>query len=140
PLAIRKPLMREGGLESPRERTALLFLLTWFGVVFVFFSLPRSKLGQYILPGIPPLAIIAGYAIVRAADLAPEAKRRVFGGLVVINAVIAGGVEFAAIALPWEDLGATLLSDAIAASTAVLVGSALTYLMVRRNRALAKAI
>jgi 4-amino-4-deoxy-L-arabinose transferase-like glycosyltransferase len=37
--------------------------LLWAGVVFVFFSIPRSKLGGYILPALPPLAILAGYSL-----------------------------------------------------------------------------
>ena len=43
---------------SERRRSNARFLGIWFVVVFVFFSIPRSKLGTYILPALPPLAIV----------------------------------------------------------------------------------
>jgi 4-amino-4-deoxy-L-arabinose transferase-like glycosyltransferase len=36
------------------------FLLVWFATVFIFFSLSRNKLGTYILPAFPPLALLTG--------------------------------------------------------------------------------
>ncbi|MFY9550389.1 MAG: phospholipid carrier-dependent glycosyltransferase, partial [Thermoanaerobaculia bacterium] len=36
-----------------------LFYLLWFGVVFVFFSLSRSKLPPYLFPAIPAAAVLA---------------------------------------------------------------------------------
>lgn len=41
---------------------AELFLLTWAAVIFVFFTLSRSKLPGYVLPALPPLSILAGKA------------------------------------------------------------------------------
>ena len=38
----------------------ILFILFWFGVIFVFFSLAKSKLPGYILPLYPPLALAVG--------------------------------------------------------------------------------
>jgi 4-amino-4-deoxy-L-arabinose transferase-like glycosyltransferase len=35
------------------------FLLTWFGVIFVFFTISSAKLPHYILPVIAPLALLA---------------------------------------------------------------------------------
>ncbi len=45
------------------RRSAASFVAIWFLVIFVFFSIPRSKLGTYILPALPPLAIVAGYGL-----------------------------------------------------------------------------
>lgn len=45
------------------EREDLLFLLAWAGVVFVFFSVSRSKLATYAAPLIPPLAVLFGRAL-----------------------------------------------------------------------------
>jgi len=39
----------------------LLFLLIWFFLILVFFSLPKSKLVGYILPVFPALSLITGY-------------------------------------------------------------------------------
>jgi 4-amino-4-deoxy-L-arabinose transferase-like glycosyltransferase len=36
------------------------FLLLWAGLVFAFFSMSGSKLATYILPAMPPLAILCG--------------------------------------------------------------------------------
>lgn len=37
-----------------------LFLLLWFGLIFIFFSFSNSKLIPYILPIFPPLAVLIG--------------------------------------------------------------------------------
>ncbi len=48
-----------------------LFLLIWATTIFVFFSLSKSKLIPYILPTIPPLALLIGhyFANVPAKDI-----------------------------------------------------------------------
>lgn len=43
-----------------RKNSSSTFFIIWFAVVLVFFSIPHSKLLGYILPAIPPLAILAG--------------------------------------------------------------------------------
>ncbi len=43
-----------------RKHSEALFLLIWAAVVFVFFSLSDSKLIPYVLPVVPPLAILTG--------------------------------------------------------------------------------
>src|SRR6202011_5598290 len=44
-------MRRDDGSQSPtnQRRSAASFLAIWFIVIFVFFSIPRSKLGTYIL-------------------------------------------------------------------------------------------
>jgi hypothetical protein len=65
PLGIRALSDSAETSEQIRNRSAMRFLLIWFVVVFIFFSIPRSKLGEYILPGIPPLAILAAVGLER---------------------------------------------------------------------------
>ena len=48
---------------------AIVFLGTWAAFIFLFFSASRSKLMTYILPMIPPLAVLAACAL-------DEARRR----------------------------------------------------------------
>lgn len=43
---------------SPSMKDANTFLLTWFGVILLFFSFSASKLIPYIVPCLPPLAIL----------------------------------------------------------------------------------
>jgi len=53
--------------EAYRDRRRL-FLALWFLFGFVFFSVSRNKLGGYLLPLLPPLALLAGLAIAEAKD------------------------------------------------------------------------
>ena len=47
-----------GGVSAGRD--ALGFLVAWCLVVIALFSIPRAKLGSYVLPAVPALAILAG--------------------------------------------------------------------------------
>ena len=77
PLGMRESAACAGGDDEARKRShaaagcakPLTFMLWWFGIILVFFSIPRAKLGSYILPALPPLAIIAGYALCRLPRL-----------------------------------------------------------------------
>lgn len=53
-----------------------LFLLIWAGVVLIFFSLSRGKLAPYILPALPPLALLLGRRLEGLGDRGPGG----FGG------------------------------------------------------------
>ena len=55
---------RQAFKEIPAEVRA--FCLLWFGIVFLFFSAATSKLGSYILPAMPPLAILIAAWLDRA--------------------------------------------------------------------------
>ncbi|MBQ9881560.1 MAG: glycosyltransferase family 39 protein [Synergistes sp.] len=62
---------RESVLRDPRgaeESSAAKFLLIWFAVILLFFSFSHSKLIPYIVPCIPPAAILAGADISRMAE------------------------------------------------------------------------
>jgi len=50
----------------PAEARA--FCLLWFGIVFLFFSAASSKLGSYVLPALPPLALLLGAWFDRALE------------------------------------------------------------------------
>ncbi len=49
--------------RTNRLSAEFIFLYAWFGVVFLFFSFSGSKLGTYILPALPPLAVLFARAI-----------------------------------------------------------------------------
>jgi len=53
-----------GGVE-PRRSRADLFLLVWLLLPLLFFSVAGSKLPGYILPCLPPLALLMGRAAAR---------------------------------------------------------------------------
>jgi 4-amino-4-deoxy-L-arabinose transferase-like glycosyltransferase len=48
-------------IQSREQHSAELFLLVWFMVIFVFFSIPKSKTIGYIIPTLPALALMTGY-------------------------------------------------------------------------------
>ncbi len=87
---LRRPNRED---EASIDRSALAFLLIWFGFVLVFFSIPRSKLGSYILPGLPPLAILAGYGICGLGQAGAKARQ-------VMKTFAMFNVGLAAVAIP----------------------------------------
>lgn len=54
PAAIVKGLKREIS-----ERNKIQFLISWIAVIFIFFSIPKSKLPYYMLPLTMPVVILA---------------------------------------------------------------------------------
>jgi 4-amino-4-deoxy-L-arabinose transferase-like glycosyltransferase len=80
---------------APRRSRVDLFVLSWFLLPLLFFSSAGSKLPGYVLPCLPPLALLAGRALARitrgeAGELPAWAGPRVIAlvGL-VLGAVIA---------------------------------------------------
>jgi 4-amino-4-deoxy-L-arabinose transferase-like glycosyltransferase len=61
---------------APRAARSDLFLLFWLALPLVFFSLAGSKLPGYVLPCVPPLAILMGRAADRlvSEDSTPERR------------------------------------------------------------------
>ncbi|MBM4273182.1 MAG: hypothetical protein FJ134_01790 [Deltaproteobacteria bacterium] len=53
-----------------------LFCLLWAGVVLIFFSLSRGKLAPYILPALPPLALLAGQKLAALGPRWEEGENR----------------------------------------------------------------
>jgi 4-amino-4-deoxy-L-arabinose transferase-like glycosyltransferase len=93
-----------------RRRASDLLLLSWVLLPLVFFSIAGSKLPGYILPVLPPLAILMGRAA--AALVRGDAVRAGFGPTAVgaitipLGLVVLGGATWFA----WKhEPGATLL-------------------------------
>ena len=93
--ALRAPESNE--ITSPRSE--LKFLVIWFLVIFVFFSIPRAKLGSYVLPAIPALSILAGLGMSRLWSLEGNSARRILGGFSALTMLGAIGFAIAAGAL-----------------------------------------
>lgn len=74
-----------------------LFLILWFAVPLVFFSLSGSKLVPYVLPCLPPLAVLIGAAVegvLRGGTPAMRAGRRFacLNALILLPLILAGAV------------------------------------------------
>ena len=53
------------------ERKEEIFLMLWAGIIFLFFSASSSKLIPYLLPVLPPLALLVGKYLADAWDNNP---------------------------------------------------------------------
>lgn len=98
-----------------RERRETWFLLLWAALPFAFFSFSGSKLIPYILPVLPPLALLIGHAVADAWQRSVPPARSALRLLAALGAVLAAAWT----ALPW------LLPDsANVASTVAQLGTA----------------
>lgn len=57
-----------------RDRTDLAFLAAWVLFVVGFFSISKSKMWPYVLPALPPLALLVGEALAQAERQPQDAK------------------------------------------------------------------
>jgi hypothetical protein len=69
------------------ERPQVAFLLIWVGFVLVFFSASQSKLIPYILPALPPLAVLVGLLVARLREGVLSRSKLDAGGLIAGGAL-----------------------------------------------------
>ncbi len=72
-----------------RQQREVWFLLLWALLPFLFFSLSSSKLIPYILPVLPPLAVLTGRLLAQLWDGERKLGRATLWGLLVIGIVCA---------------------------------------------------
>jgi len=61
PWSLFVPAAIKNALKSGVDfKNKIIFLICWLAVIFVFFSIPRSKLPYYIMPATVPIAVIVG--------------------------------------------------------------------------------
>ena len=121
PLGIAQ--LRGGSARDARESSALRFLSIWFVFVLVFFSIPRAKLGTYVLPAMPPLAIAAGYGLKSLIELDRERVRRVLRWFAILNVSVAAGCAIALVSAH-ASLGGWLVPDGILIAGCLAIGGA----------------
>jgi 4-amino-4-deoxy-L-arabinose transferase-like glycosyltransferase len=123
--------VENGGTEQPEGRSFEVFLGVWFTVPFIFFSLSNSKLLPYIVPCLPPLAILGGRVLSSIAkDGGPAAKR-----LIVINGIFSLLVAIAGIAYPLadKDLGTALYPYTLPAAASLALSAFCGAFFYRRR-------
>jgi len=113
--------------QRARARSALRLLATWFVVIFVFFSIPRSKLGSYILPALPPIAIIVGLALSGLSAINAERVARLLGIFALTNIVVEG-ITIIVLVIIREKIGFWLEFDGIMIASVVSTGSIVAWL------------
>jgi len=112
------------------------FLLIWAGFILLFFSASHSKLIPYILPALPPLAILGGLALTGVH--AGEARAFAVRTFLVIALVL--GIALIAVAsqprlVAKLEHGEPVRSFARAMGAILLVGAGATWRLVRQSRA-----
>ncbi len=135
PVAIYRAWRRLAG----DHREAILYLLLWVGMMFLFFSVARSKLVTYLLPLMPAVAILIGQVWAEAMSPPQPARRRhlLWSHIPVVVVAIAGCLYL------WQNppmslqvkYGITQMQ--IACLLAIVLiggGAALGFLIVGRNR------
>jgi len=131
------PVVQEG-LRLWREKSWTnspgLFFACWAVFPVLFFSVSQSKLPGYILPAIPPLALLCAVGVIRAISGGHSRARRILGslGIVWVLAAIAMGVAASPISShvfgkEWPGLPSGM-SAAVAAFLAALLLLAVNYL------------
>jgi 4-amino-4-deoxy-L-arabinose transferase-like glycosyltransferase len=145
PMGVRELMRARGGDDDaaalgrrPDARSSLTFMLWWFGIILVFFSIPRAKLGSYILPATVPLAIVAGYALCRLPRLEASSLRRLFGALALLNLAATAAVAIAR-GYFTSYATSTLFADAFGAMAALTVSSLVCLAIAWRGRHVAAA-
>jgi 4-amino-4-deoxy-L-arabinose transferase-like glycosyltransferase len=118
--------------REPQMLASLRFLTVWFLFVVVFFSIPRSKLGSYILPGLPPLAILAGCGIERLARMDPQRVAAILRRFAILNVALGIAGLIAAI-FASRRLGSALAFDAGLIAVAISTGAVGCALVGRRG-------
>lgn len=110
------------------------FLILWALIPIVFFSFSQSKLPGYILPSIPPIAILTGDYLFRRRQ--PGLNRWILLG----HALLCGVMTVAVLLLPWFVVNGPKMPPARAMIAAGLsaLGAALLILVVTKGFGIAR--
>ncbi len=91
--------LREQLAPPTRQRHAASFLVLWFVAAFAMFAVSLTKFHHYVLPAVPPVALLTGLMLDRLfpASSAERPGRAVTGAALV--AAVVAGTWFAAVTL-----------------------------------------
>jgi 4-amino-4-deoxy-L-arabinose transferase-like glycosyltransferase len=120
--------------QERHEHRDAVFLMLWAGLVFLFFSASDSKLIPYILPVLPPLALLIGRYLAAARDRIDFPGVRAGYGISLAASLALGG---AFLGLPYyrpalEEAGALGNYRYVIAAT-LAAGSAAAWGFARRR-------
>ncbi len=125
----------KGGWRDRGQHAEAWFFVIWVVFIIAFFSKSQSKLIPYILPVMPPAAILIGRYLSARSRIPSDGKLRAGARSF---AVCAAGLGIAVFFLPapadHESLAAHLPLLRGLAGTTLLAGSLATFLAVRKDR------
>jgi 4-amino-4-deoxy-L-arabinose transferase-like glycosyltransferase len=117
-----------------RERSETIFLLLWAVLIFLFFSASSSKLIPYLLPVLPPLALLIGrYLALSLENKGLRGMRLGFNLLLVLTSLIAAVLIAAPRRMPLiQELGLSLRF--YAAALFLIAGAVTAWASWKRQR------
>ena len=133
PWSVLLPATIRGTLRQDRRGRPEWLCICWTLGVLVFFSLARGKLGTYILPALPPLALLTGRYVselVQMQEIAALERRLVAGGVMVAATVFLVAVPVLCI-LSLRIYGGAWVKTSLLASVMIPVGGGLVWLVRR---------
>jgi 4-amino-4-deoxy-L-arabinose transferase-like glycosyltransferase len=109
------------------------FLVLWAAIPIIFFSFSKSKLPGYILPSIPPIAILTG-------DFLFRRKSGLNRWILLGHAVLCGVMAIVVFLLPWFIAHGKSMppSNAVVASVLAGAGASLLILIVSKGFGVAR--
>jgi len=139
-------LVQSVGYSLPRawkehhQHRDSLFLLVWAGMVFLFFSASDSKLPPYILPVLPPLAILVGRYLADAWDQSDRPGIRIgywvlLAASLTLAAALVAVPHFRDMALPLHSARLHLLLLA-----GIIVATSVAVFFLGRSRGLVRSV
>jgi 4-amino-4-deoxy-L-arabinose transferase-like glycosyltransferase len=114
------------GLHNLQHRdSGRLFLFCWFLFPIIFFSLSGSKLAGYILPSLPPLALILGVSIAQAIqeNIRPPRLRAALSLHLILSAALAAAAPI----IFWKNYGGNEKTGLFIAA-AVLIPAVMAFI------------
>lgn len=131
------PALRQAWPASWRlrgERADAGFLIVWAGFILFFFSLSQSKLVPYILPVLPPLAVLGGLAL--SSEIGQAAAKFTVRIFMVLASLL--GLALLTVAAKPQFLaklehGEPLRHFALVMGIIMLIGAVGCFLFLRRN-------
>jgi 4-amino-4-deoxy-L-arabinose transferase-like glycosyltransferase len=112
--------------REPERSPIRLLLVLWVVFVVAFFSLPRSKLVGYILPAVPPLAMLMADGYLMSLGTPAARAKRLWQASIAITVVLSLGAVAAFAIHPLRssrELAATLARQRGAQEPVVMLGN-----------------
>lgn len=132
-IGLLPPLLaQDSAARVPGDRDKTVFLLVWLAVVLIFFSLSSSKLIPYVVPCLPPLAILISANAAKMIKTGAWSGRGLVwtAGVNIVFAVALVVYPHLQNRFPVEQL----LPMALGAAASLILGPVAAYRLTRRAR------
>lgn len=127
------PVAREGlrlWREKSWRRSPGFFFACWAIFPVIFFSFSDSKLPSYILPAVPPLALLCAVGGIRAFQRSRATSVGIAAGIGITWIALAAGAWTWAKKIPWDALNSNSSPHPGAAWGAIAIGAAILFALV----------